>query len=96
MTNSKRLTGNRSNSSDNDLRPGRQDSCNNGLRANAAAEKPSPTKDENQPFKPKRRRSRGAGGVGGLVGRDNLLRLPRPQRRRPPAHRRRTGVRHSP
>jgi hypothetical protein len=53
-------------------------------------------KDENQPFKPRRRRSRGAGGVGGLVGRDNLLRLPSPQRRRPPAHRRRTGVRRPP
>jgi hypothetical protein len=67
-TNSKRLTGNRSDSSDNDLRPGRQDSCSNGFRANTAAEKPSPTKDENQPFKPGRQRSRGAGSVGGLVG----------------------------
>jgi hypothetical protein len=57
MTNSKWLTGNRSSSSDNDLRLGRLDSCSNGFRANAAAEKPSPTKDENQPFKPKRRRS---------------------------------------
>jgi hypothetical protein len=57
MTNSKQLTGNRPSSSDNDLRLGRQDSCSNGFRANAAAEKPSPTKDENQPFKPKRRRS---------------------------------------
>jgi hypothetical protein len=58
MTNSKRLTGNRSSSSDNDLRLGRLDGCSNGFRANATAEKPSPTKDENQPFKPKRRRSR--------------------------------------
>jgi hypothetical protein len=57
MTNSKRLTGNHPSSSDNDLRLGRQDSCSNGFRANAAAEKPSPTKDENQPFKPKRQRS---------------------------------------
>jgi hypothetical protein len=57
MTNYKRLTGNRSSSSDNDLRLGRQDSCSNGFRANAVAEKPSPTNDENQPFKPKRRRS---------------------------------------
>jgi hypothetical protein len=67
-TNCKRLTGNRSSSSDNDLRPGRQDSCSNGFRANAAAEKPSPTKDENQPFKLGRRRSRCVGGVGDLVG----------------------------
>jgi hypothetical protein len=57
MTNSKRLTGNRSSSSDNDLRIEWQDSCSNGFRANATAEKPSPTKDENQPFKPKRWRS---------------------------------------
>jgi hypothetical protein len=66
-TNSKRLTAAHSYSSDNDLCPGRQDSCSNGFRANAAAKKPSPTKDENQPFKPGRRRSKGAGGVGGLV-----------------------------
>jgi hypothetical protein len=65
-TNSKRLTCNRS--SDNDLRPGRQDSCSNGFRANAAAETPSPTKDENQPFKLGRRRSRGANGADDLVG----------------------------
>jgi hypothetical protein len=56
-TNSKRLTGNRSSSSDNDLRLERLDSCSYGFRANTAAEKPSPTKDENQPFKLKRRRS---------------------------------------
>jgi hypothetical protein len=60
-TNSKRLTAARSDNSGNDLRPGRQDSSSNGFRANAAAEKLSPTKDENQPFKPGRRRSRGAG-----------------------------------
>jgi hypothetical protein len=71
-TNSKRLTAARSDSSDNDLRPGRQDSCSNGFRANAAAEKLSPTKDENQAFKPGRRRSRGAGGVGDLVDRETF------------------------
>jgi hypothetical protein len=71
-TNSKRLTAARSCSSDNDLRPGRQDSYSNGFRANVAAEKLSPTKDENQPFKPGRRRSRGAGGVGDLVGRETF------------------------
>jgi hypothetical protein len=47
----------RSSSSDNYLRPGRQDSCSNGFRANTAAERPSPTKDENQPFEPERQRS---------------------------------------
>jgi hypothetical protein len=57
-TNSKRLTAARS------------DSCSNGFWANAAAERLSPTKDENQPFKPGGRRSRGAGGVGDLVGRE--------------------------
>jgi hypothetical protein len=72
MTNSKRLTVARSCSSDNDLRPGQQDSCSNGFRANAAAEKLSPTKDKNQPFKPGRRRSRGAGGVGDLVDRETF------------------------
>jgi hypothetical protein len=51
-TNSKRLTTTRSDSSGNNLYPGRQDSCSNGFRANAAAEKLSPTKDESQPFKP--------------------------------------------
>jgi hypothetical protein len=40
--------------------------------ANVAAEKFSPTKDENQPFKPERQRSRGAGGVGDLVGRETF------------------------
>jgi hypothetical protein len=57
ITNSKRLAGDLCSSSDNDLRLGRLDSCSNGFRANAAAERPSPTKDENQPLKPKRRRS---------------------------------------
>jgi hypothetical protein len=71
-TNSKRHTAAHSCSSDNDLRPGRQDSCSNDFRANAAAEKLSPTKDKNQPFKPGRRRSRGAGGVGDLVGRETF------------------------
>jgi hypothetical protein len=70
--NSKRLTAAHSCSSDNDLRPGRQDSCSSGFRANAAVEKLSPTKDENQPFKPGRRRSRGVGGVGDLVGRETF------------------------
>jgi hypothetical protein len=71
-TNSKRPTAVRSDSSGNDLRPGRQDSCSNGFRANAVAEKFLPTKDENQPFKPGRRRSRGAGGVGNLIGRETF------------------------
>jgi hypothetical protein len=57
ITNFGWLAGSRSSSSDNDLRLGRLDSCSNGFRANAAAERPSPTKDENQPLKPKRRRS---------------------------------------
>jgi hypothetical protein len=70
--NSKRLTAAHSDSSGNDLRPGRQDSCSNGFRANAAAEKFSPTKDENQPFKPGRRRPRGASGVGDLIGRETF------------------------
>ena len=51
-TNPKRLTAARADSSGNNLRPGRQDSCSNGFRADAAAERLSPTKDENQPFKP--------------------------------------------
>jgi hypothetical protein len=70
--NSKRLTAARFDNSGNNLRPGRQDSCSNGFRANATVEKLSPTKDENQPFKPGRRRSRGAGGVGNLVGRETF------------------------
>jgi hypothetical protein len=41
--NSKRLTAARSDSSGNDLCPGQQDSCSNGFRANAAAEKFLPT-----------------------------------------------------
>jgi hypothetical protein len=57
ITNSGWLVGNRSSSSDNDLCLRRLDSCSNGFRANAAAERPSPMKDENQPLKPKRRRS---------------------------------------
>jgi hypothetical protein len=62
----------RSSSSDNYLRLGRQDSCGNGLRADAAAERLSPTKDENQPFMPGGRRSGGAGGVSDLVGRETF------------------------
>jgi hypothetical protein len=73
MTNSKRLTIAHSDSSGNDLCPRRQDSCSNGFRANAATERPSPTKDENQPFKPGGRRSRGADGVGDLVGRETFF-----------------------
>jgi hypothetical protein len=46
-TNSKRLTAARSDSGGNDLCPGRQYSCSNGFRADAAAERLSPTKDEN-------------------------------------------------
>jgi hypothetical protein len=57
ITNSGWLAGSRSSSSNNDLRLGRLDNCSNGFRANAAAERPSPTKDENQPLKPKRWRS---------------------------------------
>jgi hypothetical protein len=71
-TNSKRLTAARSSSSDNDLRPGRQDNCSNDFRANAAVEKFSPTKDENQPFKLGRGRPRGAGEVGDLVDRETF------------------------
>jgi hypothetical protein len=59
MTNSKRLAGNRSGSSDNDLRLGRLDGSGDGLRANATAEGPSFVslmEDENQPLKPKSRR----------------------------------------
>jgi hypothetical protein len=70
--NSKRLTAARSDSSGNDLHPGRQDSCSNGFRVDAAAERLSPTKDENQPFKPGGWRSRSAGGVGNLVGRETF------------------------
>jgi hypothetical protein len=70
--NSKRLTAARSDSSGNDLHPRRQDSCSNGFRADAAAERLSPTKDENQPFKPGGQRSRGDGGVGDLVGRETF------------------------
>jgi hypothetical protein len=58
ITNSGWLADDRSSSGDNDLRLGRQDSCGEGLRANAAAERSSPTKDKNQPLKPKSRRSR--------------------------------------
>jgi hypothetical protein len=72
MMNSKQLTAARSDSGGNDLHPGRQDSCSNGFRADAAAERLSPTKDENQPFKPGGRRSRSAGGVGDLVGRETF------------------------
>jgi hypothetical protein len=62
------LTAARSDSSGNNLRPGWQNSYSNGFRADAAAERLSPTKDENQPFKPGGRRSRGAGGADGLDG----------------------------
>jgi hypothetical protein len=55
ITNSGWPAGSRSNSSDNNLRLERLDSCSNGFRANAAAERPSPSRDENQPLKPKRR-----------------------------------------
>jgi hypothetical protein len=58
----------RSSSSNNYLRPGRQDSYSNGFQANAAAERPSPTKDKNQPFEPERQRSWSPGDVDGLVG----------------------------
>ena len=71
-TNSKRVTAARSDSSGSDLHPGRQDSCSNGFQADAAAEKLSPTKDENQPFKLGGRRPRSAGGVGNLVGRETF------------------------
>jgi hypothetical protein len=42
MTNSKRLTGNRSNSSDNNPRFGRLNSSSDDLRADAAVTRPSP------------------------------------------------------
>jgi hypothetical protein len=71
-TNSKRLTVARSDSNDNDLHPGRQDSYSNGFWADAAAERLSPTKDENQPFKPRGWRTRGASGVGYLVSRETF------------------------
>jgi hypothetical protein len=57
ITNSRWLAGDRYSSSDNDLHLRRLDSCSDGLRANAAAKRPSPTKDENQPIKPKSQRS---------------------------------------
>jgi hypothetical protein len=47
------LTATHSGSSNNDLRPGWQNSCSNSFRAGAAVGGLSPTKDENQPFKPK-------------------------------------------
>jgi hypothetical protein len=71
-TNSEWLAAARSDSSGNDLRLGRQDSCSNGFRADAAAERLSPTKDENQPSSQGEWRSRGAGGVGDLVGRETF------------------------
>jgi hypothetical protein len=53
ITNSEWLAGNRSSSSDNNLRLGRLDSCSNGFRANAAAERPSPTRRQEPAIKAK-------------------------------------------
>jgi hypothetical protein len=47
------LTATHSGSSDNDLHPRWRNSCSNGFRAGATAGGLSPTKDENQPFKPR-------------------------------------------
>jgi hypothetical protein len=87
-TNSKRLTAARSDSSGNDLRPGRQDSCSNGFRADAATERLSSTKDENQPFMPGGTEVQGCRRSWRSRRQRNLLRLLPPQHRtsgrRPP------------
>jgi hypothetical protein len=59
---------------DNDLRLGRQDSYNDGLRANAAAERPSftsPHGGREPAIKAKEPEARSAGGTDGVVGGSN-------------------------
>jgi hypothetical protein len=87
-------------SSVNDLRLGRQDSCSDGLRANAAAGGPSPTsphegrgqaaKAEEPEVRPQVAPT--------ISSRRNLLWLPTAQhrRRQPPAHQHRTNERRPP
>jgi hypothetical protein len=104
-TNSRWLAGDHCTSSDNDLRLGRQDSCSDGLRANAAAERPSftsPRGGREPAIKAKEPEARSAGGTDGLVGESShrcggkpLQWQPPPQhrRQRPPAHQHRTSKR---
>ena len=71
MTNSKRLAGNHSVSSDNDLRSGRPNSSSDDLRADAAAIRPSPTsplEGRGQAIKAKEPEARSADGADDLVG----------------------------
>jgi hypothetical protein len=70
ITNSRWLTADHC-SSDNDLRLGRQDSCSDDLRANAAAEGPSftsPRGGREPAIKAKELEARTVGGADGLVG----------------------------
>jgi hypothetical protein len=74
ITNSERLAGDHCTSSDNDLHLGRLDSCSDCLRANATAERPSPTSpyEGREPtIKAKEPEVRSAGGTNGLVGGGN-------------------------
>jgi hypothetical protein len=68
--NSKRLTGNHSCSSDNDLRSGRPNSSSDDLRADAAATRPSPTSPlerRGQAIKAKEPEARSADGTDDLI-----------------------------
>jgi hypothetical protein len=92
VTNSRWLAGDRSTGSDNDLRLGRQDSCSDGLRANAAAKKPSltsPHGGREPAIKAKEPEVRSAGGTNGLVGGSNHRCGGKPHQRRPPLQHRR-------
>jgi hypothetical protein len=74
-TNSKRLTSNRSDSSDNNLRSGRPNSSSDDLRANAAATRPSPTsplEGRGQAIKAKEPEARSTDGADDLVGRETF------------------------
>jgi hypothetical protein len=73
-TNTRWLTSDHCTSSDNDLRLGRQDSCSDDLRANAAAERPSftsPHEGREPTIKAKEPEARSAGGTDGLAGGSN-------------------------
>jgi hypothetical protein len=92
---------------DNNLRLGQQDNCSDGLRANAATERPSFTSPHGREpaIKAKEPEVRNVGGTDGLVRGGNRFGKGKPhpwrpppqhRRQRPPVHQHRIGVRRSP
>jgi hypothetical protein len=75
MMNSKRLTGNRPDSSDNDPRFGRRNSSNDDLRADAAVTRPSPAfplEGRGQAIKAEEPEARSGASADDIVGRETF------------------------